>query len=185
MIAFRWDTAVHQTLPLFSEVVLACEPIIQPEQLLLWVHGRGLSFTLKPWANRGIPAMHEWFNLSFIPGAYLKQTSPPYKPATIRLTASNYQEVAVRAVRHSTWVVFALAQFHADARVHSHSHGLAEVYIAVDSQISWNIWMRSFKVYRKWLVQASKHIYTHTRAQWSHASVGLAQAHPNYAAFCC
>ena len=72
---------------------------LQLEQLLLWLHGRGLSFTLKPWANRGIPAMYmyEWFSLSFIPGAYMKQTSPPYKPATVRLTALIYQEVAVRA----------------------------------------------------------------------------------------
>ena len=57
------------------------------------------SFTLKPWANRGVPvpAMYEWFSLSFIPDAYLTQTSPLYKPATVRLTASIYQEVAVRA----------------------------------------------------------------------------------------
>ena len=41
LIAFRWDTAVHQTFPLFREVDLACEPIIQPEQLLLWLHGVG------------------------------------------------------------------------------------------------------------------------------------------------
>ena len=41
--------------------------------------------------------MYEWFSLSYIPGAYLKQTSPPYKPETIRLTASIYQEVAVHA----------------------------------------------------------------------------------------
>ena len=33
-----------------------------------------------------------------------------------------------------------------------------------------------------WSVQASKQasIDTHTRTQWSHASVGLAQARPNY-----
>ena len=37
--------------------------------------------------------------------------------------------------------------------------------------------MRSFKIYGKWSVQASKH--THARAQCSHASVGLAQARPN------
>ena len=54
--------------------------------------------------------MYEWFSLSFIPGAYLKQTSPPYKPATIRLTGSIYQEVAVRAAN-----AFAPSQFHADA----------------------------------------------------------------------
>ena len=41
--------------------------------------------------------MYDWFSLSFIPDAYLKQTLPPYKPATVRLTASIYQEVAVRA----------------------------------------------------------------------------------------
>ena len=47
---------------------------------------------------------------------------------------------------------------------------------------SLNIWMRSFKVYGKWSVQASKQasIDTHTCAQYSHASVGLAQARPNY-----
>ena len=37
--------------------------------------------------------------------------------------------------------------------------------------------MRSFEIYSKWSVQASKHRYT--RAQCSHASVGLAQARPN------
>ena len=36
---------------------------------------------------------------------------------------------------------------------------------------------RSFKIFGKWSVQAS--IDTHTRAQCSHASVGLAQARPN------
>ena len=36
-LQFRWDTAVHQTLTLFTEVGLACEPIVQPEQLLLWL----------------------------------------------------------------------------------------------------------------------------------------------------
>ena len=46
---------------------------------------------------------------------------------------------------------------------------------------SWNIWMRSFEIYGKWSVQASKQasIDTHTCAQCSHASVGLAQARPN------
>ena len=51
LIAFQWDTAVHQTLPLFAEVGLACEPIGQPEQIDYYygyIHGRGLSFTLKP-----------------------------------------------------------------------------------------------------------------------------------------
>ena len=37
--------------------------------------------------------------------------------------------------------------------------------------------MRSFKIYGKWSVQTNKH--THTHAQCSHASVGLAHAHPN------
>ena len=37
--------------------------------------------------------------------------------------------------------------------------------------------MCSFEIYGKWSVQAS--IDTHTHAQYSHASVGLAQAHPN------
>jgi len=32
-------------------------------------------------------------------------------------------------------------------------------------------------IYGKWSVQASKH--THARVQWSYASVGLTQAHPN------
>ena len=44
-------------------------------------------------------------------------------------------------------------------------------------QSSWNIWIRSFKIYGKWSVQASKH--THALLQCSHASVGLAQARPN------
>ena len=112
--------AVHQTLPLLAEVGLACEPIIQPEQLDYYygyIHGRGLSFTLKPWANREIPAMYEWFSMSFIPGAYLKQTSPPYKPTTIRLTATIYQKLPCVLQTHSTWIIFAPAQFHADARV--------------------------------------------------------------------
>ena len=43
-------------------------------------------------------------------------------------------------------------------------------------QSSWNVWMRSFNIYGMWSVQASKH--THACAQWSHASVGLAQARP-------
>ena len=41
--------------------------------------------------------------------------------------------------------------------------------------------MRSFEIYGKWSVQASKQTskHTHARAQCSHASVGLAQARPN------
>ena len=39
-------------------------------------------------------------------------------------------------------------------------------------------WNRIFKISGMWSVHASKH--THARAQWSHASVGLAQARPNY-----
>ena len=41
--------------------------------------------------------------------------------------------------------------------------------------------MHSFKIYGKWSVQASKQSskHTHACAQWSHASVGLAQARPN------
>ena len=42
----------------------------------------------------------------------------------------------------------------------------------------WDIWIRSFKIYGKWMVQPSKH--TRAYAQWSHTSVGLAQAPPNY-----
>ena len=38
--------------------------------------------------------------------------------------------------------------------------------------------MRSFEIYGKWSVQTS--IDTHTHAQCSHASVGLAQARPNH-----
>jgi len=36
-------------------------------------------------------------------------------------------------------------------------------------------------IYGKWSVQASKQAskHTHARVQWSHASVGLAQARPN------
>ena len=47
--------------------------------------------------------------------------------------------------------------------------------------------MRSFEIYGKWSVQASKQAskHTHARAQCSHvtlyiASVGLAQARPNH-----
>jgi len=40
-----------------------------------------------------------------------------------------------------------------------------------------NIKMHSFKIYGIW-PQATKH--THAHAQSSNASVGLAQAHPNY-----
>ena len=60
--------------------------------------------------------MYEWFSLSFIPGAYLKQTLQPYKPATVRLKVSIYQEVAMHAA-NAIWVAFAPAQFHADVRV--------------------------------------------------------------------
>ena len=42
--------------------------------------------------------------------------------------------------------------------------------------------MRSFEIYGKWSVQASKQAskHTHARAQCSHTSVGLAQARPKY-----
>ena len=66
-------------------------------------------------------------------------------------------------------LVEGIAQFHVDARSNNNRllllSGLTEVYIAVDSQSSWNIWLLSFKVYSKWSVQASKQVskqtYTH------------------------
>ena len=58
------------------------------------------------------------------------------------------------------------------------SLSLSRLSLSMDSQSSWNIWMRSFKVYGKWSVQARKH--TQACAQWSHTSLGLAQARPNY-----
>ena len=41
--------------------------------------------------------------------------------------------------------------------------------------------MRRFEIYSKWSVQTNQQTnkHTHTRAQCSHASVGLAQARPN------
>ena len=84
---------------------------------------------------------------------------------------------------HSTWIVFALALFHADPAVWQQpftlilTAGLAEVHVGVYIQSSWNIWMRWFKISGKWSVQAC--IDTHTRVQCSHASVGLAQARPS------
>ena len=51
--------------------------------------------------------------------------------------------------------------------LHWPSHAHASRYWS-----SWNIWMCSFKIYDKWLVQASKHAHAH--AQCSHASVGNA-----------
>ena len=42
--------------------------------------------------------------------------------------------------------------------------------------------MCSFRIYGRWLVQASKHRYT--CAQCCHTSVGLAQARPNYKYMC-
>ena len=59
--------------------------------------------------------------------------------------------------------------------LHARSYGL---HVGLDIPSLWNIWMRSFKLYGKWLVQIS---ITHKRAQYcSHASVGLAQARPKY-----
>ena len=111
--------------------------------------------------------------------AYLKQTSSPYKPVTVRLTASIRQKVAVcaanafnlsclhsRSVSHRRYSLIVI--------VHSRSHSLAEVYIAVDSQSSWNIWLRSFKVYSKWLVQASKHTHVRNEVTLVRGSLRLA-----------
>ena len=55
---------------------------------------------------------------------------------------------------------------------------LSRLSLSMDSRSSWNIWMHSCKVYGKWSVQARK--YTQACVQWSHDSVGLAQARPNY-----
>jgi len=48
-------------------------------------------------------------------------------------------------------------------------------------------WNRIFKISGMWSVHASKQAYkhTHAHAQWSHASVGLAQARPNYLVITC
>ena len=54
--------------------------------------------------------------------------------------------------------------------LHARSHGLSEVHVGMDRMCP------SFEVYGKWSVQTD----SHTRAQCSHASVGLAQAHLNH-----
>ena len=77
-------------------------------------------------------------------GAYLKQTSSPYKPATVRLTALIYQKVAVRAANafnlsHLRSCSVLCRHQNLTVTVHSRSHNLAEVYIAMDSQSSRNI----------------------------------------------
>jgi len=60
--------------------------------------------------------------------------------------------------------------------------------MVVTSQVfggfEFNVWCNRAKIepeviYGKWSVQASKQTYTR-KVQWNHASVGLAQARPNY-----
>ena len=82
--------------------------------------------------------MYEWFSLSFIPGAYLKQTSPPYKPATV-LTHSINLTGSCRAYCKRIQLESSSLPFSYTPTLEStdsRSHGLAEVHIAVDSQSS-------------------------------------------------
>ena len=77
-------------------------------------------------------------------------------------------EAQTRATRASTSVVFAPGLWRCILMPSTGIHMLHTRY-----RSSWNIWMRSFKVYGKWSV----HSCIHTRVR---NAVTLAQARPNY-----
>ena len=125
---------------------------LQPEQLLLlWLHGHGLSFTLKPQANsRGIPAVHEWFSL-LIPGAYLS------KPCHIvQASPFSWLSWSTRGRRHSILAKYLKFMVSDQSK---------QAYIHVKGWISMPFFTK---------------LFTHTRAECSQASVGLAQARLNH-----
>ena len=153
--------------------------------------------TLKPWASRGILAVYERSSLSFMNGAYLKQTSPMYilpcfcclasrlpSHAAIRLIA--YRFISCRAcykriqLELSTFLVSFMSTLQSGS---SPSLSFSQLsWSTLRCGQSWrNIWMHSFEIYGKWLVQASKQEaskLTHTHAQCGHTSVGLAWGSP-------
>ena len=93
-----------------------------------------------------MPAMYEWFSLSSIPGAYLKQTSQPYKPATVRLRghsidlSGSCRACCKRIQLESSSLPLSFTPTLESDGIKpftlASSHGLAEVHIAVDSQSS-------------------------------------------------
>ena len=71
------------------------------------------------------------------PGAYLKQTSPPYKLATIRLTASPiYQEVAVHAANTFNFAPAQTLESDSNRSLSLSRVSCSGLYSAVDSQSS-------------------------------------------------
>ena len=140
--------------------MLTMQPFVRPEQLLLWVwlHGHGLSFTLKPW------------DLATVQACLVTRPSD---------SQHWIQEVAVCAANafNSSCLCFRSVSrrwYSLTVTLHSHSHGLAEVHITMDSQSLWNIWMHSLKFT---VSGRSKQANIHTI--WSHTSVGLIPAHYN------
>ena len=81
-------------------------------------------------------------------------------------------EPQISAMCASTSFVFALGPRYCTLTVAMLHVDLREIFDSI----------RSFKIYGKWSIQASKQASKHryTRAQCSHASVGLAEARPNY-----
>ena len=163
-----WDTRVHLTLTLFAEVGLACELII-----ILTGAATTMATWLKPWANRGVPvpAMYEWFSLLFIPDAYLKQTSPPYKPATVSIDLSRSCCVCCKCIQleSSSLPLSSTPMLESDSN-RSLPWTVNPCEIFECAHLKFRVGGRS--------KQASKH--THACAQWSHAGVGLTQARPKY-----
>ena len=146
---------------------------------LLWVHMHVLSFTIETWASKRITAMYEWSckALTWSKPRYCTYSQPALSCDC--QTNTIVQKVAVRAtnVNLNRLCSRSLSRQPCSLAVtlHAHSHGLAEPD-GMDIQPSWNIRMC---FYLKFTISGqSKHRYidTHTHAQRSHTSVGLAQA---------
>ena len=109
-------------------------------------HGHGVSFTVEPWASK-------IENPCYVRRSCQARTwSKPCSLAALscdRQTHTTVQKVNCHACcQHSTWIVFAVTLFQADLKYTLEN---------MDIQSSWNISMRSFKIYGKWSFQTSIH----------------------------
>ena len=147
----------------------------------MWLHMHRLSFTSELWDKflcLWVPSFYAW--------PYLKRprqstTVHIFVPLVSGLLSSVQAQIRIKLpcmlqLQSSLLRVADAALWQSGFNWPSHTSRYRSL---------WNIWMRSFKIYGKWSVQANKQAskHTHTHAQCSHASVGLTQARPNYWAY--
>ena len=147
-----------------------------------WLLGHGLSFTVKPWASRGIPTVYE----QSCQASNWSQNAPCARLSLAACIVTQSSDSYHDFENKLPWVL----PMHSTCYLHSHSllcqpcslavalharfHGIAEVHNRADIPSSWNICVHWFEVYGMWPVQQTS-IDRHTctmQSRWYGACSG-------------